>query len=314
MTGLVPIPYVSDTCYIYDGDTNCRILYTIWVFVFAAFVIPLTLMEFKAQAWIQVASTVLKSIFVGLMIVFSLYLILVPREENDSYPRSAFPFVWNWEYFGSIFAIVSYCSDFHPNIPIITHNLENREKNAGSLFVAALLGNTIFLFFFGFIICSGFGYDISEQANLNWSYYTTNDNFHIALVLLSGLILLSPSLNGGTSFPIRAIVYAESLVSFWGFTLSKRNSKKIKYTFRLAVAAPPIIIACCVYNINVVMSWAGLSYFGIIYILPALFDISARKLVPKETPYQTLVSSSKWSYFLVCSSTIFCIIAISQRF
>mmetsp|Transcript_60884 Transcript_60884/g.69620 ORF Transcript_60884/g.69620 Transcript_60884/m.69620 type:complete len:473 (+) Transcript_60884:54-1472(+) len=313
LSSLISVPFISDTCDIYDGEFSCRMLYTFWVTIFAIIVLPMTIMDFREQKWIQIASTGFRLSLVLFMFVSAGLIGLFGSGSNDGddYPSTQAPEASDMAHFGSLFPILLFATAFQPNIPIIINHLENRQKNATSLYYSAITGNTIFLLIFGFVIAYVFGADISRQANLNWSPYLTSHG--ILLKVVAGLILLSPCFNGTTTYSLRSIVLAESLASLWGYTVEQRKTKKIQVAFRLVVGIPPILASLLVYNLSDLLAWTGLLFFTTFFILPGVFYLAAKRMIPQKTPYDTWVSANGWTYLLLASSSTGLVYCLNQK-
>lgn len=130
-------------------------------------------------------------------------------------------------------------------------------------------------------------------------------------MFLKYVLRVFPILTISTNVPIIGITLRENLVSLF---LSGSEDKKTdfilrKCVFPMATVIPPIIIAFCTYDIELLVGITG-AYPGAIlqYVIPAGLLFIARKTLKKieekhcvgENVYRSPFSSNFWIYFILC--------------
>ena len=105
------------------------------------------------------------------------------------------------------------------------------------------------------------------------------------------IVVLFPAIDVLSAFPLNGITLGNNIhAAFFSNNPARMSNRKISIVFRLAAAIPPVIGACIVRDLDVILSYVGLLGFVITFVFPPLLNmISKRRALKRfgsnKTPY-----------------------------
>lgn len=292
---LAPIPMIMDDPY------------PVYVVVFAAIVIPMTLRDLEDQRVVQVFLTVCKVTRMILMIGTALLSpsgSFAPEERDNDDPN--IPWVL-WSGFFQMLPVVVVTTIFHMAVPDLSYPVGDKAALRKVFFWAVGIAAVVYSAV-GASAGWRFGDHVNESANLNWSsYHGLPDGSHDIWWLHVGVsyfVVSSPILDVVSGFPLNAITLANNLVGLYlGASRHASNgkvSRKVKTVSRFMAALPPLIAALLVRDLGVVTRFAGVCGIAIMFCFPSLLFLRSgamadRKGLRKDTFYRTFASSISWA-------------------
>ena len=111
------------------------------------------------------------------------------------------------------------------------------------------------------------------------------------------IVVLFPAIDVLSAFPLNGITLGNNIhAAFFSNNPARMSNRKISIVFRLAAAIPPVIGACIVRDLDVILSYVGLLGFVITFVFPPLLNmISKRRALKRfgsnKTPYTMRILS-----------------------
>ncbi|KAL5502756.1 hypothetical protein EMCRGX_G009577 [Ephydatia muelleri] len=165
----------------------------------------------------------------------------------------ASPHNFNFSVVGWVLSIpvFTYAQMLHPGIPSLTHPI--KQKKGLHWFMAAIFGTTLFCYMtLGIVVSLWFRGDINETASLNW-VPLTKPRHHVALRALSYIIILFPTLDVISAYPVVTCSMVNNLYQvIMGRDTSQRKHSYdglILVAMRAVVAILPIVCSLFISNL-----------------------------------------------------------------
>lgn len=293
--------------------------YPMWVLIYAALVIPMSVMDLSEQRLLQVFLSWCRVVIAVLMIVTPIAAALVADrgvatidvvEErviagNPHFGDQLKPLgspMFRFAGFPTMFTILSFSTVFHHAVPMIASEISDKLQ-VGRVFSITLFLCGIAFCLIGSVGAWYFGDRIEQSANLNWDEYHAGtgriefDEIHNQLIrmgmawwanLISLYVVLFPALDVLSVFPLNALCLGKTLENAFLGSGSNADERKISIMFRFFACYPPIIGALFVRQLGLIASFTGV--FGILiqFCFPALLYIaSERQMVRLNTKSRT---------------------------
>ncbi|KAL5502785.1 hypothetical protein EMCRGX_G009609 [Ephydatia muelleri] len=156
--------------------------------------------------------------------------------------------------------VFTYAQMLHPGIPSLTHPI--KQKKGLHWFMAAIFGTTLFCYMtLGIVVSLWFRGDINETASLNW-VPLTKPGHHVALRALSYIIILFPTLDVISAYPLVTCSMVNNLYQvIMGRDTSQRKHSYdglILVAMRAVVAILPIVCSLFISNLVYILKYGGL--------------------------------------------------------
>ena len=296
------------TCNIYETTsllTECRIKYWVWLCIVASLFLLITLKEIREQKFIQMASTYLRAIILGMMIVTSGVSVILDLPLNSSLPKEQGTF--SLTHLATGIAVLQCTTIFHNVLPSLIQNLSNKEENSKKAVIIGCSGVAVFCGVMGVVCSKAFeGYSVLSLSTLAWSGYDASifpRPFWTRIVEF--MVILFPALNMFTSAPINAIVLSENVVSYLPTHLKTRFSRKqLLVTTKMCVWAVPLVLNVFFYDMGKVTAFLGLCSFIVMFINGALNFLVSRRKVTQKSQFEGWHSSDILAWFIIVISSV----------
>ena len=260
---------------------ECAHLYRICVTIFGLLVIALSLLELNEQKNIQVFFSVVRFTALISIITFSTYLIVhnaihpnatIPaeiRSVNSTATSILYRFNFNW----LITSIPIMCNslNIHLGIPSLTHPVHPK-THLKRLIIAIYITIWFIYSVLGITVSTAYRNLVNENLTLTWSYFTGAQN-NIAVRVLSYFIMLFPSMDLTSAYPLVVITLSNNVYSAImcrdtsEYTMNWEDRRK-RMLFRFFFALFPLIGAMFISNLVAVINIAGIFAFTIIFFVP----------------------------------------------
>lgn len=283
-------------------SSGCLALYRFCLFLFAMIVIPLSCLELKELGLIQAVLGLARFTIIGSIILYC----LAKLAETPALKHAA-PSNWTSNLNGSLTAVGANCShnsaplrnfvmDFdvigwilsipvftyaqmlHTGIPSLTHPI--KQKKGLLWFMMAIFGTTLFCYMtLGIVVSLWFRGEINETASLNWVPLTKGGH-HVALRMLSYIIILFPTLDVISAYPLVVCSVVNNLYQvIVGRDTSQQKRPRdwaILVAMRAAVAVLPIVCSLFVSNLVYILKYAGLVSFVTAFLFPLVLQLASQ--------------------------------------
>jgi amino acid permease len=256
--------------------------YFTYIAVFAAIVVPLTLMGIHEQVKLQVILFLCRVLVVVVMVGTSLHAYTQAGNQplDEALPVPMF----DLSGISVVLPIATYAFLFTPQIPVIAEPVRDKRQLL-SIFrttvYACVVGYTSVAVFVSLL----FGSHIFSSCNLHWATYTAGG--YLASAGLFGKILIKsvsyyclafPALDVVSAFPLMAIGLGNNLAATCTCfsdedTMSESEMSRRVMIFRLLATLPPIVGACFMSNLGAITSYTGISGCFLGFIFPPLLSL-----------------------------------------
>ena len=296
------------------------------VSLFAAIVIPLSLLNISEQIYAQITMALLRFVSLAALLLGTLAAIAIDDKDsaihwdasttqnssnNNSDTNFTLPY-FKLSGFGIMFTTAIFSQLFQHSVPGLIAPLQTAEKKAvPRIFAAALVTTGLVYISTGICCVYFFGHRTKESINLNfvdffWGYDSTNDYWVAAVSdVVSKTIVLFPVLDTLSVFPLIAITLGNNLhtASFKFinnnilkrvYTESKLASKqatsRLNIMWRVVACFPPILISSYISSFSFIIQLAGCAGIIVALITPALLQRAINKSLEEVTRSSLLAS------------------------
>eukprot|EP01135_Chromosphaera_perkinsii_P001415 Nk52_evm16s167 gene=Nk52_evmTU16s167 len=314
---------LGSKCDIYDPNesASCRNSYYIFVAIYAAVVIPLSLIDLGEQKSIQVCLTLYRFSAFIVMVGTCLYGIFynfqhgVPT-EHPLLDRPADPIVHSEEDGGmhiGIFVMsgfaVAFSStvvalNFHYNLPDVLQPVEVKGSNLKTLVYAAMVTAAGIYILVGAVCAYFFGDKTEPLSTLNWKTYTACGNGwqpcprNTASILVQLWILIFPPLDMLSVYSLVTITCGNNLINLIPKAQRQKYSlRTMKVATRLITSIPPIILGAAIGNLKKIFEITGLFAFCLMILIPCALEVYSKAYMirfwgrgSEKTPFGSCVS------------------------
>jgi amino acid permease len=209
--------------------------YLVYLGIFACVVVPVSLMEFQEQIFVQVCLTVFRVVM--LLVMVGTVLVAWYNEDNEfngpPMTEGALPIpfnrpfeeiyddiVWNvhFDKMYLLLPIAAYAYIFHHSVPSLSEPVEDKSK-LPFIFNTALIISCVAYLLIGGIISTFMGDAIMPGSNLNWEVYSGREcDQHSGVPmyarLISLFVVLFPALDVASAYPLNAFTLGNTLMTF----------------------------------------------------------------------------------------------------
>jgi hypothetical protein len=282
----------------------CRNAYRLSVFFFAVLAIPLSLLDLKEQAILQMILGLLRFATIAGILVFVIVRLgeggsectALLNETNTTF-QSVFGTtftdnnsnIWEGDYSNVVFRfdavgwlvsipVFAYAFILHQGIPTLTHPI--REKHLlRQLMVAMFSIATISYLSLGVVVPLWFQANTQETCTLNWVPTAKEGSWPVRA--LSYYLVLFPSIDVTSAYPLVVHTISNNIftVLFCRDTSKKSKTPKLDFILHLFIklvsAVIPIAAALLISNLVYVLKYAGLTGFFISFFFPTALQLSS---------------------------------------
>lgn len=278
--------------------------YEVFVLIFSVGVVPLSLMEFSEQVYLQVSLSVFR-VFMVIAMVTSIIIAYysadnqfqLPEGYQEEHDSSVF-FRAEWSKIYLLMPVAAYAFIFHHSVPALSEPITDK-STLNSLFQTALVISMVFYIALGVIISAYFGTYTLPSSNLNWKDYTGNGNgiTSILISIIRFFVLLFPAVDVASAFPLNAFTLGNNIMTaYYGKDIHHHESSRWKLNvFRSIAAVPPIFGALFIKDLGKITSFTGLTGFALAFIFPPLLSYVAKKKLELLGIRSDTVHSSFWT-------------------
>ena len=231
----VPIVFLdTQTCDV-EADPGCLVNFRIWEALFAAIVIPLSLLDLSEQKVVQVLMAAARAIVI-LLLVCTVYAAVgckgvaftavQPHLEGKTY--EPYGVMARPAGLGVLIPIAVFSQIFHVGIPSLAEPLADKSHLARMFSAAFAVVLTAYMIL-GTSLAAYFGQEADSQINLNWAGYVGcvhreagdprgevhNDERSLWAAFTATVVLIFPALDVASAFPLNAISLGDSLLAVW---------------------------------------------------------------------------------------------------
>jgi hypothetical protein len=163
------------------------------------------------------------------------------------------------------------------------------------IFGATFLTTYAFYTLLGVTLAMYYGANIQPTASLNFTYYRGGAPFGWTVPMwcqaIIIVVVLFPAIDVLSAFPLNGITLGNNIhAAIFSHNPAIMANRKVAIIFRLFAAIPPIIGACFIRDLGLILSYVGLLGFVITFVFPPLLNIvskyqSQKKFGESKTPY-----------------------------
>ncbi|XP_003388035.1 PREDICTED: uncharacterized protein LOC100633436 [Amphimedon queenslandica] len=278
---------------------GCLHAYWFCLMLFAVLVVPISLLDLKEQAIVQLILGLLRFFTLGAIIIYCLVYLFegdtlptCDADNNDTMNSSLFydnstetfesmdHIVFHFNFYNWVAAIPVFVYAFilHQGIPGLTHPIRNKKYLRGYFNLLFLL--ITFLYgLLGVVVALWFRDCVNETCTLNW-HPMTSSSHHAAIRALSYYIIIFPSIDVCSVFPLMIHTIVNNIYTVvFGRDTSQTTGVKhklIQVGMKFTASILPIVIGFFVSNLVYVLKYAGLLGFFISLFFPMLFQLSSQ--------------------------------------
>jgi amino acid permease len=303
----------------HENFINPAYSYYLFIIAFSCLVIPVSLLEFSEQIYLQVSLAIFRVVMV-LAMILSIVLAYASEENQFQLPEGySEHHNWNilfrceWSQLYLLMPVAAFAFLFHHSVPALAEPITDK-KQLNSLFSSALFITLIFYIALGIIISAYFGGNTDSSSNLNWRFYIGHgapDHPLWAAAIVRFFILLFPAVDVASAFPLNAFTLGNNLMTaYYGKDIHLHDSNRSNtHFFRGIAAVPPIIGSLFVKDLGKITSWTGLTGFALVFIFPPLLSFAAKKKldfigIRSETIHSSFWTHIVWQIFLFVSGVL----------
>jgi hypothetical protein len=302
----------------------CRNAYRLSVFFFAVLAIPLSLLDLKEQAILQMILGLLRFATIAGILVFVIVRLgeggsectALLNETNTTF-QSVFGTtftdnnsnIWEGDYSNVVFRfdavgwlvsipVFAYAFILHQGIPTLTHPI--REKHLlRQLMVAMFSIAAISYLSLGVVVPLWFQANTQETCTLNWVPFLRDPSVSPALQALSYYLVLFPSIDVISAYPLTIHAISNNIFMIICGRDTSRKSKHptrdgiLQYTIKFLSAILPIVAALFVSNLVYVLKYAGITGFFICFLFPTALQLRSIWVCSKEFGVQPVTVEMK---------------------
>ena len=287
--------------------------------MFAAIVIPLTIVGVQEQVNLQIVLFLCRVLVVVIMVATSInaYVNEGVRPLHDATPTPLF----DMSGLSVVLPIAAYAFLFTAQIPVIAEPVRNK-RNLVKIFQVTIYTCFIGYSLIGIFVSLLFGSNILSSCNLHWANFTFGGymNSRTASTLgkvfiksISYYCLAFPALDVVSAYPLMAIGLGNNLATTCTCgsddkEFSEEDMERRVKIFRLVASIPPLVGACFVSNLGAISSFTGISGCVLGYIFPPLLSMQSEHYFKLRNWNPTTIHSSSLStacrYAMIVFGTI----------
>jgi hypothetical protein len=291
--------------------------YYVYLTVFAAMVVPASILELTEQVAIQVTLAIARVVMLAVMVVTIVMAVMNADEDPDGRPfgpltptqtisENSSEAVFQLDRMYLLLPIAAYAMVFHHSIPALSHPVKDKLQ-LGGIYTAAILFCFVAYTAIGLVVSLYFGDKILTSSNLNWSSYIGSsgsaESVSLAASAVALFVVLLPAFDVASAYPLNAITLGNNLMSaYYGSSIHKvEESRWARASFRLIAAMPPILGAACVADLSVITHFTGVSGYALAFLFPALLAIYSEQ----RCKQQGLASRTFYSNWLTSTTSYY---------
>ena len=280
---------------------GCWNTYSLFVLIFAAIVVPISCLELKQQAVFQVIMAIARFVVLLAMAVYSVISaadtqyhtgtsnITVTSEGDIPYTD------FNINGFLAAVPVFMYAQMLEGAIPSLSQPISNK-RNLVLLYTIAFVVTSFLYGFVGVTVAIYKRNDVKEVCTANWEDLTGSE-YSVALRALSYFIVLFPSLDACSGYPITVLVMADTVESAFINDPRHMPNRVTRPVHRFVWAMIPIICSVFMTNVLDLNKYAGLAGFFVVFWFPPLLqyrskEVSRKLLLSETTPYSSWYSGN----------------------
>jgi amino acid permease len=251
--------------------------FEMYLFLFACFVIPFSVMELSEQAIVQVVLSFFR--FCMFSIMFATVIEATKSGKNefqlDSVPRIHLEndlFDFHISKIQYLLPIAAFAFLFHHAIPSLAHST-HKKSWLKSLFTISIILCAISYIILGLVVSIYFQKETKSSCNLNWKNYIgrgTPENPGKFAVILRTFVLLFPALDVASAYPLHAFSLGNNLQSAYYGPAPKQKSRYRATMFRLLAACPPVLGALIVSDLGSITNYTGIMGLVLVFAFPPM--------------------------------------------
>lgn len=293
--------------------------YYVFLLLFSCIAIPVSLLEFSEQVFMQVSLAIFRVIMV-LVMVMSIVLAYSSGENQfqlpegyDQHHTASTLLRCEWGNLYLLMPVAAFAFLFHHSVPALAEPITEK-KMLNSVFQTSLLVTLVFYIALGVIISAYFGTNTLSSSNLNWKGYIghgTSSHTPWPASIARFFVLLFPAFDVASAFPLNAFTLGNNLMTaYYGKDIHLHDSSRSKTRFfRSLAAVPPLLGAIFISDLGQITSWTGLTGFALVFIFPPLLSYAAKKKldfigIRSETVHSSFWTNTFWQFFLFFSGVI----------
>jgi amino acid permease len=250
-----------------------------YLFLFACFVIPLSVRDFSEQAIVQVILSFFR--FCMFLTMFATIATAYRHHKNEfvlskidaiSVESKLLEFhLFKMQY---LVPIAAFAFLFHHAIPSLSHSTQKKTWN-NIIFSVSILICAVSYILLGLVVSLYFGEETSSACNLNWKTYVgsgTVINPSSVAVVIRSFILLFPAIDVASAFPLNALSLGNNLMSAY-YGKDPRGTRNLPVTaFRLLAACPPLLGALIFSDLGYITNYTGIMGLLLVFVFPPLLS------------------------------------------
>jgi amino acid permease len=299
------------SCNIYDPKLQwgwqCERTFLLWLGIFSALMVLISLLDFEDQVPLQVVLTGLRIVTVKAMVIIALVSLYRGTHGGKHGLHGALGTkISDWHGFGNMVATSAFAQAAHHSLPGVLAPLL-RPRGASYVITAGYLVVTLLYIALGLSVCIYFGPTTLPLATLNFLVipgFESDSQSPAWARALSTMIVVFPIMDIMSIFGLVAVTQANTILTSIRRTGKTsppgRGAKVISRIFTVAV---PVLLVYFFRQINTLFDFLGPVNVIVSFINPAILLLASRKWFShsrwgpaSKTPYDTMTSSKRWAY------------------
>ena len=263
--------------------------YQTYLLIWACVEVPWSLMELDEQISVQITLTFGRVFLVLIMVITVLAADLSGQDCFDLNSDGNKSSGGTWKYFDitNLYVIIplcAYANNMHHSISTLVSPFEDKRR-CGEMFTVAFLISFSAYLILAIVLATYFGQYTETSSNLNWQDYVgflgrLSDDIPAYAVVISVYVVLFPSLDVGSTYPLMAVTFGNNFCSYF---LNREQMRKsgyevfIRSCFRCFASIPPIIGAFVITDLGSITAYTGLTGIVISLFFPAALSYYSRR-------------------------------------
>ena len=187
-----------------------------------------------------------------------------------------------------VIPICFYANVMHHSVPTLVKPMKNKDS-AGTVFSIAFIVSFCSYIVLATVVSGYFGDFGLSSSNLNWQNYLgfnpTTSSRPLYANAISHYIVLFPSLDVASTFPLNAVTLGNNFMSIYYGTEAMpemERSWKKRSVWRLLAAVPPIIAAGLVKSLGPITAYTGLTGIFLAVTFPYALGRASEKYLQER--------------------------------
>lgn len=261
--------------------------YLLYMAVFAAIVVPLTVVGVHEQVKLQMFLFLCRVLVVVIMVGTS--VVAYVREGEHPLDGATPTPMFDVSGIPVVLPIAAYAFLFTPQIPVIAEPVRDKRQLL-SIFRTTVLACAVGYSSVAVFVSLLFGSEIFASCNMHWATYTAggylfspsaNEFGRLLVRSMAYYCLAFPALDVVSAFPLMAIGLGNNLsATCWGGegqNETEQDASRRELGFRLLASLPPLVGACFLSNLGAITSYTGISGCFLGFIFPPLLSIYSER-------------------------------------